>query len=131
MKFYQLPNRIRRENHKVYDTTRLSQLALLPVSFKQDTMLCQAPTFFGTTFTREGIERSSITTVRFRACPDTIQSLCSALFNLTAMISVIENGSILPKTTETYFCRHIFSNRRLATGYSTTFSGYPLPCNSK
>ena len=86
-------------------------------------------TISATTLTRGGIERSPNTPVRLRACRYAIQSLSSAPFNLSTMNSPIENGSKLLKTTEAHFWRHFSIKRKSKTGYSTSFSRFPLATN--
>ena len=95
-----------------------------------DTIRGWTPTKFPAASTREGIECSTDTTARLKACLDAMQFLCSAPFSLTTMYSVIENGSKLPKTTEAHYWRHTFSSCRSKMGCSNSFSRYPLPANS-
>ena len=85
---------------------------------------------FPTTSTREGIERSPDTTADLMASLDAVQSQCSAPLSLTAMNSIIKNGSELPKTTQAHFWRHLFSSRMSKMVYSTNFSRYTLQANS-
>ena len=56
-----------------------------------------------------------------------MQFRVSAPFKRFTTISVIENGSRLPKTDAAFRWRQRFSSRRSIVGYSTSLTRYPLP----